>query len=238
MFLDPVIRAIRAPIDFVRSKVFGVKNIKGGIKGDVVRVKDQFKQAGHDAKELAGAAGDVNKAKGKRKKKKVKMGLFSKKKDCPSCGEKLHASWDQCPYCNYSYKAGGAPKAAPVAAPMPSGGGRQRTVALNVGGPGAAPSGPQLGWLVPLEGAQTGELFPLKGRVVVGSAPGCDVLINDSSISGRHAELVSGNSGFSITDLGSTNGTFVNDERVSSTDLVDNDNVRLGRINFKFKSMS
>jgi pSer/pThr/pTyr-binding forkhead associated (FHA) protein len=44
--------------------------------------------------------------------------------------------------------------------------------------------------------------------------------------------------GFRVNDLGSTNGTYVNDKRVTNSDLIDNDSVRLGRVNFKFKSMS
>ncbi len=91
---------------------------------------------------------------------------------------------------------------------------------------------------MPLDGPQVGELFQLKGRCTVGKAPDCDVVLNDPSISSRHAEFLAGRSGFRVNDLGSTNGTYVNDKRVTSQDLVDNDNVRLGRTNFKFKSMN
>ena len=83
-----------------------------------------------------------------------------------------------------------------------------------------------------------GELFQLKGRAIVGTAADCDAVMKDPSISGRHAEFMSTSQGFRVNDLGSTNGTFVNDKRVTNTDLIDNDNIRLGRVNFKFKSMS
>jgi Inner membrane component of T3SS, cytoplasmic domain len=243
MFLDPVIKTLRAPLDFVRQKVFGVQSVKGGIKGDINKlknVKGQYQDA-------AGQAGDLaKKAKGKtaggggkngQKKKAAKMGLFSKKKKCPSCGEKLHASWDQCPYCGWS-EAAAAPAAAPVSAP-PGGGGqpKMRTMAIDMGGGGAV-QGSGVGWLVPLEGPQTGELFQLKGRAIVGTAADCDVVMKEPSISGRHAEFMATSQGFRVNDLGSTNGTYVNDKRVTTSDLIDNDNVRLGRINFKFKSMS
>jgi len=242
MFLDGLIKTLKAPFDFMRSKVFGVSNIKGGIKGDINRLKnvgDQYKAAAGKAGNLAQKAkGGAAKA-GNGQKKAAKMGLFSKKKKCPSCGEKLHASWDQCPYCGWSEQPGAGAGAAPVSAP-PAGGGAQpkmRTMAMDAPSMGVA-TGNGVGWLVPLDGPQTGELFQLKGRAIVGTAPDCDVVMKEASISGRHAEFTAAPGGFRVNDLGSTNGTYVNDKRVSSTDLIDNDNVRLGRVNFKFKSMS
>jgi hypothetical protein len=243
MFLDPLIKTLKAPFDFVRQKVFGVSTVKGGIKGDLNRLKnvgDQYKNAAGQAK------GAVQKAKagaaqaGNGQKKAAKMGLFSKKKKCPSCGEKLHASWDQCPYCGWSE----APSAPVAAAPAPQGGGGQgqgkmRTMAIDMGGGGGgAVQGSGVGWLVPLDGPQAGELFQLKGRAIVGTAADCDAIMKDPSISGRHCEFMATSQGFRINDLGSTNGTYVNDKRVTNSDLIDNDSVRLGRVNFKFKSMS
>ena len=238
MFIDGLIKTLKAPIDFVRTKVFGVTSIKGGIKGDVNRLKN----VGDQYKQLAGKAGDAAKkakggaaAAGNGQKKAAKMGLFSKKKKCPSCGEKLHASWDQCPYCGWS-EAQAPVAAAPQAAG--GGGGKMRTMAIDMGGGGAVATGSGVGWLVPLDGPQTGELFQLKGRAIVGTAGDCDAVMKDPSISGRHAEFMSTSQGFRVNDLGSTNGTYVNDKRVTNSDLIDNDNIRLGRVNFKFKSMS
>jgi hypothetical protein len=222
MFLDPLIKALKAPFDALRKEKMSVDHLKGGIKGDVNRLKD--------------VGGQYKQAAGKAKATK-KMGLFSKKKKCPSCGEKLHASWDQCPYCGWS-EAPGAPVAAAAPAPGGGGGGKMRTMAIDMGGGGGAVQGSGVGWLVPLDGPQAGELFQLKGRAVVGTATDCDAIMKDASISGRHAEFMSTSQGFRVNDLGSTNGTYVNDKRVTNSDLIDNDNVRLGRVNFKFKSMS
>jgi hypothetical protein len=240
MFIDGLIKTLKAPFEFMRQKVFKVGSLKGGIKGDVARLKS----VGNQYKNAVGKAGDLKKKAqggaaqaGNGQKKAAKMGLFSKKKKCPSCGEKLHASWDQCPYCGWS-EAPGAPVAAAAPAPAGGGGGKMRTMAIDMGGGGGAVQGSGVGWLVPLDGPQTGELFQLKGRAVVGTAADCDAVMKDSSISGRHAEFTATSQGFRVNDLGSTNGTFVNDKRVTNTDLIDNDNVRLGRVNFKFKSMS
>jgi len=241
--LDPIINAIRAPLNAIRSAVFGVKSAKGRVKFDVSRLKGSVGEYGS---ELGLGGGDAAKAADgpvKKKKKVKKMGLFSKKKKCPSCGAKLHESWDTCPECGWGAKkapaaAAGAP--APMAAPQVSSNQKARTVSINIGPGGAASgNGPGLGWLVPLEGEQTGELLQLKAqKTTVGSRPECDVVVKDQSISGKHAEFTIASGGFRVTDLGSTNGTFVNDKKVQTTDLVDNDNVRLGLINFKFKALN
>jgi hypothetical protein len=189
---------------------------------------------------MKGAQGQAQGVAGKVPKKK--MGLFSKKKKCDGCGQKLHVSWDQCPYCGASVGAGQAappPQQPVMAAPMPQGGGKQKTMAINIGGSEQIVTGSSgSGWLVPLEGPQTGELFSLGSRAIVGTSPDCTIVLKDPSISGRHAEIAIAGRGYRITDLGSTNGTYVNDKRVTSEDLIDNDSVRLGRTNFKFKSMS
>lgn len=68
----------------------------------------------------------------------------------------------------------------------------------------------------------------LDGPVVVGRE--CDgLLLGDTQISRRHLELRPARSGLEVTDLGSTNGTFVGDERVSgSRRVADDETVRLG----------
>jgi hypothetical protein len=226
LFLEPLIAAIRAPLEFVRSKIFGVQSTKGKIKIDI----DRLKSSGQEYKAALGAGADRVSG---GKQKKVRIGMFAKKKKCPSCGEKLHASWDQCPYCNWGKPA----TQQAVSAPMPSAGGKQRTVAFNMNEVQGA-GGVGLSWLVPLEGESVGELFQLKSRCVVGTSPQCDVQLKDQGISGRHAEFTFQGGVFRLNDLGSTNGTFVNDRRVTSTELVDNDIVRLGRTNFKFKAIT
>src|SRR5437899_12772624 len=101
MLIDGAIKTLKAPFEFVRTEVCRADTLKGGVRSDINRLKGVGKQY----KEAAGKAGQVaKKAKGAGsagqdgKQKAAKMGLFSKKKKCPSCGEKLHASWDQCPY--------------------------------------------------------------------------------------------------------------------------------------------
>ena len=234
-----------------------VKDLPGGVK------QQQSGGGGNQsAAQFSGGAGAAAQTQGQmpgqmpglKPGKKWKMGLFGGKK-CPSCGKGLHKSWEECPYCGYG-KAGGAPAGgaaaggpsaaagSPGGSPMAAGpaapaasGGKQRTMALDLNA--AAPVGDSMiGWFIPLEGKLSGDLYQLKGRVTVGTSPDNDIPLTEyASISGHHCEFVGSPSGFKLNDLGSTNGTFVNDKRISTHDLVDNDNVRLGKINFKFKSL-
>ncbi len=57
-------------------------------------------------------------------------------------------------------------------------------------------------------------------------------------MSTEHCQISCSPNGFTLIDGGSTNGSYVNDKRVSRHDLVDNDTITLGKTNFKFKSIS
>jgi DNA-binding NtrC family response regulator len=62
--------------------------------------------------------------------------------------------------------------------------------------------------------------FPLgPGTHVVGRSSDCQISLDDDSLSRRHAQLTVNNLGFFIEDLGSTNGTFVGNERVTPGNL-------------------
>lgn len=60
---------------------------------------------------------------------------------------------------------------------------------------------------------ESGELrrcvLPL-GDTIAGRAPGCDLVIEDASVSRRHARVTVTESGCGVTDLASRNGTYVN----------------------------
>ena len=73
--------------------------------------------------------------------------------------------------------------------------------------------------------------------VPFGTAADCDIVIEDGFMSARHCEIRKVDGGFKMVDLGATNGVVVNDKRVKEHFLVDNDNFRLGRTEFKFKSI-
>ena len=83
--------------------------------------------------------------------------------------------------------------------------------------------------LVIVEGQDAGREFPIVGTVLVGRDPAADVVIADTEISSRHASLAPGDGGVAVEDLGSTNGTFVNGQRVTGAQqLHAGDRIQLG----------
>ncbi len=70
--------------------------------------------------------------------------------------------------------------------------------------------------------------------VVIGRGDGCDIRIDDQSVSRQHARLQPGADGYYAVDLGSTNGTFVNDAPASMCKLKDGDYLRVGNCICRF----
>lgn len=81
--------------------------------------------------------------------------------------------------------------------------------------------------------------FTLRGNCVIGRDSGCDWAIShEKSISSRHCNVTRESDGFYIEDLGSTNKTFINEREISGKQKLENDdNVKLGRMEFVFKFM-
>jgi pSer/pThr/pTyr-binding forkhead associated (FHA) protein len=74
----------------------------------------------------------------------------------------------------------------------------------------------------------TGRIVPIAPGVTIGRE-GCDVVLPDPEVSRRHAHLCMLDDDPAIEDIGSTNGTFVNDRRVDGpTRVRAGDVVRLG----------
>lgn len=82
-----------------------------------------------------------------------------------------------------------------------------------------------------------GKRVPMVGKLVVGRDPGCDIVIDNKLVSKRHAMIQKIKNDFFITDLDSTNGTFVNAERVPSgkyLKIEPGDRIKVGKIVLNF----
>lgn len=79
-------------------------------------------------------------------------------------------------------------------------------------------------------GRQAGLTVPLAGGVLIGRSPDCQLLLEDDYVSTKHARIVVTANGYRVEDLGSTNGTFVNNQRVTApTPFGTGDTLRIGR---------
>ena len=64
---------------------------------------------------------------------------------------------------------------------------------------------------------RAGERFPLDGELTVGRAPGCQInLASDTFVSQLHARVFARDGQLFVEDLGSTNGTYLNNRKVES----------------------
>lgn len=81
-----------------------------------------------------------------------------------------------------------------------------------------------------IQGRDQGKRFELRGpHLSIGREKGNAIQLHDSEISRSHAELVRDGDRFDLLDLGSSNGSFVNSQRVERQELKSGDRVQLGR---------
>ncbi|OGQ14016.1 MAG: hypothetical protein A3B70_02750 [Deltaproteobacteria bacterium RIFCSPHIGHO2_02_FULL_40_11] len=90
--------------------------------------------------------------------------------------------------------------------------------------------------LVLIEGSPLGKKFPLvPPKVRFGRGSRSDLSIDDKSVSGEHAEVIVKGQEVQIVDLKSTNGTYVNDQKISEPMVLkEGDTVRIGTTIFKY----
>jgi pSer/pThr/pTyr-binding forkhead associated (FHA) protein/tetratricopeptide (TPR) repeat protein len=100
--------------------------------------------------------------------------------------------------------------------------------------PDATRAGPPISLHV-IEGPDAGKKKRFKSvRMVVGRGKDVDLRLSDQSVSRRHLELIHGDTGTLLRDLGGASGTKVNDERVEEKVLKHGDEIEIGRTLLKF----
>jgi len=68
-----------------------------------------------------------------------------------------------------------------------------------------------------------------QGDMKIGRKPGCDILIDNLAISGEHANIFTVGEDSFIQDLGSTNGTFINNKKITKHHLKNGDAIVIGK---------
>jgi len=252
-YIDFIFQPFRA----INNRILGIKNIKGNIQVDINRAKSlkhrgamaveqanqynqKFGQMGQQQQQPQGGQMQQGQPQGVPGMGGAPQGpnpnppvitkgfwIFAKK-FCSQCEQQLDRSWDQCPYCAQI-------AAQVVVAPAKLQAAKTQAFVMDAqGGPGTMQ---MLGWIVPLQGAQRGELFTLSPVSSIGTDPKCTVVLNDKFMSSKHAEIKAENGVWVLRDSGSTNGTYVNNRRVDRHELVDNDFIKFGSAMLKFKSL-
>ena len=99
----------------------------------------------------------------------------------------------------------------------------------------ALPAGSAL--LVVQRGPSAGSRFLLDTDVVTaGRHPDSEIFLDDVTVSRRHAEFHRQGETFTVTDVGSLNGTYVNRDRIDTVQLTDSDEVQIGKYRLVFFS--
>jgi hypothetical protein len=140
--------------------------------------------------------------------------------------------------------SGGRP---PFAAPPPAPSTFRMDMGAGAWGEGGAASGPKteilrrqpitMAWLIMQAGPQVGREFRLGELTTIGRTGDNDIVLDDTSVSRRHAVVRLNDMQFFIQDVGATNPTRVNDQEMVRCQLADGDRVEIGRIVLVFKQI-
>ncbi len=122
-----------------------------------------------------------------------------------------------------------APAGPPAAAP-------QQKIILDDAAP--IPASSMSATMEPRLVRETGEVIPLaEGENLVGRDPGLSLsLTGEGTVSRRHASITKADAAVVVKDLGSTNGTYVNGNKIDAErPLSPGDNVQFGQVKFRFE---
>ena len=90
-------------------------------------------------------------------------------------------------------------------------------------------------YLVVIYGEDLGKRIELgENAIEAGRSTNCGIPVDQESVSRHHARIWWTGSGYKVKDLGSTNGTYVNDGLITEVDLNDGDQIKIGRTILKF----
>lgn len=144
-------------------------------------------------------------------------------KTCPACGADVYDDAERCTSCDAPLD--GATES--FQAVGESGGPTYHVDAESITVP----------VLVVRKGVEVGERFHLdQPRISIGRDPGSGIFLNDVTVSRHHAVLRVSGTEVEVEDVGSLNGTYVNDSLVERETLAAGDTVQIGRFQMVFLS--
>ena len=144
-------------------------------------------------------------------------------RECPECGAEVTPAMRFCVECGSKLDFG------------------QSTVSYapsfgdEIGSVASSAEGAALIEMDQVEGTAGRRMHDLGDEVVtVGRGQDSSIFLDDVTVSRKHAEIVQGQSGYRIRDVGSLNGTYVNRVRVDAVDLRNGDEIQVGKYRFRF----
>ncbi|CAB4536740.1 unannotated protein [freshwater metagenome] len=89
--------------------------------------------------------------------------------------------------------------------------------------------------LVVRSGSQAGATFALRGPLTrLGRHPDSEIILDDITVSRRHADIHRSGDRYVVRDAGSLNGTYVNHQRVDEVELRQGDELQVGKFRLVF----
>jgi hypothetical protein len=98
-----------------------------------------------------------------------------------------------------------------------------------------APASPSAASLVIHEHGETRPVVLAAETMTIGRSPECQISIADKGASRRHAQVSNRGGTYTLTDLGSTNGTRVNGQTIQTHELMDGDRITIGATLIEFR---
>jgi FHA domain/zinc-ribbon domain len=158
---------------------------------------------------------------------------------CPRCGQENPDGARFCSYCGIPLARAAGDRVGESTSTLSLGGSElaeaepEEPLADSAGTVEGLPQGTAL--LVVKRGPNAGSRFLLDSELTTaGRHPESDIFLDDVTVSRRHAEFYRHPRGFTVRDVGSLNGTYVNRERIEEADLNDGDEVQVGKFRLMF----
>ncbi|HPQ80385.1 MAG TPA: FHA domain-containing protein [bacterium] len=98
------------------------------------------------------------------------------------------------------------------------------------------PEGKRLARVVIISGDDAGASYPVKGTVSFGRAESNTIVLKDSKASRQHAQIQQQGSEYVVVDLNSSNGTYVNGQRIEEHVLSNGDEIMVGDAVMQFQA--
>jgi hypothetical protein len=148
---------------------------------------------------------------------------------CNNCGHRNPPGSNFCSSCGAVLEIGGSDTTVTLHPVDVQGEPGDEELILNL------PAPTETGLLVVKHGPSAGTRFVLQMPVTgVGRHPESGIFLDDITVSRRHAEFVHEDGGYTVRDVGSLNGTYVNHERIEETRLASGDEVQIGKFKLVF----